>query len=54
VIDLIRAAKIALDRKIAGALLSVSAYAFKHSPIQVPDPTAKQWTEEYITGKRER
>ena len=54
VIDLIRAAKIALDRKIAGALLSVSAYAFKHPPIQVPDPTAKQWTEEYIAGKRER
>ena len=30
VIDLIRAAKIALDRKIAGALLSMPSYAFKH------------------------
>ena len=38
VIDLIRAAKIALDRKIAGALLSMPSYAFKHPPIQVPDP----------------
>src|SRR3990172_12394629 len=28
VIDLIRAAKIALDRKIAGALLSMPSYAF--------------------------
>jgi myo-inositol-1-phosphate synthase len=54
VIDLVRAVKLALDRKIAGALLSVSAYAFKHPPIQVPDPTAKQWVEDYISGVRER
>jgi len=54
VIDLIRAAKIALDRKIAGALLSMSAYAFKHPPVQVPDSQALQWTEEWIAGKRER
>jgi myo-inositol-1-phosphate synthase len=54
VIDLIRAVKIALDRKIAGALLSVSSYAFKHPPIQVPDSIAKQWTEDYIAGTRER
>ena len=54
VIDLIRAAKIALDRKIKGALISVSSYAFKHPPIQVPDSTAKQWTEDYIAGARER
>jgi myo-inositol-1-phosphate synthase len=54
VIDLIRAAKIALDRKISGALLSMPAYAFKHPPIQVPDPVARQWTEDWIAGKRER
>jgi myo-inositol-1-phosphate synthase len=54
VIDLIRAAKIALDRKIAGALISMPAYAFKHPPVQVPDPVAKQWTEEWIAGRRER
>ena len=54
VIDLIRAAKIALDRKIAGALISMPAYAFKHPPVQVPDPVAKQWTEEWIAGKRKR
>jgi myo-inositol-1-phosphate synthase len=54
VIDLIRAAKIALDRKITGALLSMSSYAFKHPPIQVPDPQARQWTEDWIAGKRER
>jgi myo-inositol-1-phosphate synthase len=54
VIDLIRAAKIALDRKIAGALLSMPSYAFKHPPIQVPDSQAQEWTEEWIAGKRER
>jgi myo-inositol-1-phosphate synthase len=54
VIDLIRAVKIALDRKIKGALISVSSYAFKHPPIQVPDSTAKQWVEDYIAGKRKR
>jgi len=54
VIDLIRAIKIALDRKIKGALISVSSYAFKHPPIQVPDSTAKQWVEDYIAGTRER
>jgi myo-inositol-1-phosphate synthase len=54
VIDLIRAAKIALDRKIAGALLSMPSYAFKHPPVQVPDPVARQWTEDWIAGKRER
>jgi myo-inositol-1-phosphate synthase len=54
VIDLIRAAKIALDRKTKGTLLSMSSYAFKHPPIQVPDPQARQWTEDWIAGKRER
>jgi myo-inositol-1-phosphate synthase len=54
VIDLIRAAKIALDRKISGALLSMPSYAFKHPPVQVPDPVAQQWTEDWIAGKRER
>ena len=54
VIDLIRAVIIGLDRKIAGPLLSISSYAFKHPPIQVPDPVAKQAVEDFILGKRER
>jgi myo-inositol-1-phosphate synthase len=54
VIDVIRAVKLALDRKIAGPLISISSYAFKHPPVQVSDPTAKEWVEEYIQGKRER
>ncbi|MGB9740753.1 MAG: inositol-3-phosphate synthase [Candidatus Bathyarchaeia archaeon] len=54
VIDVIRAVKLALDRRISGPLISISSYAFKHPPIQVPDPTAKEWVEDYIKGKRER
>ncbi|MFA7397830.1 MAG: inositol-3-phosphate synthase [Crenarchaeota archaeon] len=54
VIDLVRAAKIALDRKVAGALISMSSYAFKHPPVQVPDNQAHQWTEDWIAGTRER
>ena len=54
VIDIIRAVKIALDRKISGQLLSISSYAFKHPPMQVPDSTAKEAVEDYIKGKRTR
>jgi len=54
VIDVIRAVKIALDRGISGPLISISAYAFKHPPVQVADSKAKKWVEEYIEGKRER
>jgi len=54
VIDVVRAVKIALDRGISGALTGMSAYAFKHPPVQVPDDQAKQWVEDYILGKRER
>jgi myo-inositol-1-phosphate synthase len=54
VIDVVRAVKIALDRGISGALTGISAYAFKHPPVQVPDSTAKQWVEDYIQEKREK
>jgi myo-inositol-1-phosphate synthase len=54
VIDALRAAKIALDRGIAGPLSSISAYAFKHPPIQAPYEDAKKWVDEFIEGKRER
>lgn len=54
VIDVIRAVKLALDRKIGGVLTSVCSYAFKHPPVQVPDSVAKQWVEEYIQQKRQK
>jgi len=54
VIDVIRAVKMALDRGIGGSLTSISAYAFKHPPEQIPDHVARQWVEDFIAGKRER
>jgi myo-inositol-1-phosphate synthase len=52
VVDAIRATKVALDRKIAGPLISVSSYCFKYPPVKVPDDQAKVWVEEFIAGKR--
>jgi len=54
VIDVIRAVKIALDRGISGPLTSISSYAFKHPPKQVPDSKAHQWVEDFISGERQR
>ena len=53
-IDVIRAVKLAQDRGIAGPLLSISSYAFKHPPVQVPDDLAREWVEEFIAGKRHK
>jgi len=52
--DVIRAVKIALDRKIAGPLLSVSAAAFKHPPKTVSMEAAEKQFEEFVRGRRER
>lgn len=54
VIDMIRGIKLALDRKVGGALISMPAYLMKHPPEQYPDHLAKQMTEEFIRGERER
>lgn len=53
-VDAIRAAKVALDRNVGGALLSASAWTMKSPPIQYSDYVAKQMFEEFIAGKRER
>ena len=53
VMDIIRVMKLALNRKIAGRLDSISSFSFKHPPIQPPsDIIAKQWVAEFIEGKR--
>ena len=54
VIDVIRAAKLALDRGVSGPLTSISSYAFKHPPVQRSDKTARRWVEDFIEGKRKR
>jgi len=53
-VDAIRCAKIALDRKIGGALLSPSSYFMKSPLVQYSDPVARQMVEEFISGERER
>ncbi|UCE96559.1 MAG: inositol-3-phosphate synthase [Candidatus Bathyarchaeota archaeon] len=53
-IDVIRAVKLANDRGIAGPLTSISSYAFKHPPVQVPDDLARKWVEDFINEKRDR
>jgi myo-inositol-1-phosphate synthase len=47
-VDAIRAVKIALDNGISGPLEGVSAYFFKHPPVQYPDNVARQMVEEFI------
>jgi myo-inositol-1-phosphate synthase len=53
-VDALRAVRLALDRGIAGPLISVSAFCFKHPPIQMPYNEAKHAFIEFINGKRER
>ena len=54
VIDAVRCLKLAMDRKIGGALTSPSSYLMKHPPIQYTDPEAKELTEKFIRGERPR
>ncbi|MCX6802244.1 MAG: inositol-3-phosphate synthase [Candidatus Diapherotrites archaeon] len=51
-IDAIRCAKIALDRKLAGPIIGPSSYFFKHPPKQFPDYQAKKLVEEFVEGKK--
>jgi len=53
-LDVIRAVKLALNRKISGAITSVSAYAFKRPLKMLTFEAAEQQFEEFVAGKRER
>ena len=53
VIDALRAAKIALDRHLAGPVLSASAYFMKSPAVQHEDGEAKALVEKFITGESE-
>ena len=46
--DVIRAVKIALDRKLDGAILPICAYAFKHPPQQVPLGIAEKMFADFV------
>jgi len=54
IIDALRCAKIGLDRKIGGALLSPSSYFMKTPPTQYTDEQAHNKTEDFISGKIDR
>jgi myo-inositol-1-phosphate synthase len=54
IIDAIRAAKTALDRKIGGPILSASSYFMKSPPVQYADHDAKQAVEDFIAGTVDR
>jgi len=49
--DVIRAVKIALDRKLKGVILPISAYAFKHPPQLIPIEMAERTFADFINGK---
>ena len=53
-IDALRGTKLTIDRGISGPLESISAYCFKHPPIQMPYSQAKTNFVQFIEGKRER
>jgi myo-inositol-1-phosphate synthase len=50
VIDAVRVCKVAIDRKISGPLLAISAYTMKHPPVQFPDEVAKEMVDRFIQG----
>jgi len=53
-VDAIRGTKLAIERGTSGQLESLSAFCFKHPPVQMPYPAAKLAFEEFTSGKRER
>ena len=50
IIDALRCAKIGLDRKVGGALLSPSSYFMKTPPVQYTDEQAHTKVEDFIAG----
>ena len=54
IIDAVRAAKIAKDRGIGGALLSASSYFMKSPPVQYSDDQARVAVQDFIDGTVER
>ncbi|MFW9914247.1 MAG: inositol-3-phosphate synthase [Candidatus Thorarchaeota archaeon] len=51
-VDIVRAARIAMDRVIDGPLISISAYGFKRPPLYTNEHNARVWFSEFLEGKR--
>jgi myo-inositol-1-phosphate synthase len=52
VIDAVRCIKLALNNKVAGALIGPSAYFMKSPPVQMTDDDARQATDDFIVALR--
>jgi myo-inositol-1-phosphate synthase len=50
-LDLIRAVRLAMDRKLKGAVLPICAYAFKHPPQFMSLETAEKLFAEFVAGE---
>lgn len=50
-IDAVRYARLALDRKIGGPLLGVSAYLMKSPPVQMTDDEARRRVQAFLKGE---
>ena len=51
IIDAVRCAKIAIDRKVSGPIISPSSYLMKSPPVQFRDSEARDNTEQFISGQ---
>ncbi|HEX3897494.1 MAG TPA: inositol-3-phosphate synthase [Rudaea sp.] len=51
VIDAVRCAKIAMDRKLGGAIIGPSSYFMKSPPQQYPDHVARELTQQFVNGE---
>lgn len=51
IIDAVRAAKIAMDRKVGGPVLSASSYFMKSPPVQYSDHDAHAAVDKFIAGE---
>ena len=53
-VDMVRYAKLALDRGVSGPLDSACSFLCKHPPEQIPDTVAYERLKEYVEGGRVR
>jgi myo-inositol-1-phosphate synthase len=54
IIDAVRAAKIAMDRKVGGPIIPASTYLMKSPPVQMPDDQGRTRLEAFIAGQVDR
>jgi myo-inositol-1-phosphate synthase len=50
--DIVRATKMALNKKLKGAILPICAYAFKRPPQRMPIETAEKAFEKFVAENR--